>query len=283
MLEICRLTIVESLRRRLTLTLFGLTLLLVGLTGWVFTEISRLSSLQGVERYAQFSMLLLFLMLLLTGMLALTAAFTAAAAVAGELESGVAAAILVRPLRRGTYLLGKWLGLAVVVGLFAAVTGGGELLVVSRVAGYAPPDPVAALLLIIAQALVLMTLSLALGTRLPVATSAIIAAAGFFLAWMLGTVDGLGVAFKYPALLTAGAIGKLLLPTNALWQAAAFNLEPASLRSLAGGVAAFAGTPGLFGTLAPNAPQTTAVLIWTVIWAVLVFALGAYGLVRRPL
>jgi len=278
MLEICRLTIVESLRRRLTLALFGATLLLVGFTGWAFAEISRLSSLQGVERLAQFSVLMLFLMLLFTGMLALTAVFTAAAAVAGEIESGVVAAILARPLRRASYILGKWLGLAVVVGAFALLAGSGEILVVSRVSGYAPPDPVAALALITGQALLLMTLSLALATRLSAVTSAVIATVGFFLAWMLGTVDLMGVALKYPSLMTVGEIGKVLLPTNALWQAAEYCLEPPGLLVLARSFGMFSGGP--FVALAPQPP---AVFVWAAIWTVLVLALGIWGLARRQI
>ncbi len=277
MLEICRLTVVESLRRRLTLALFAATLLLVGLTGWAFSEISRLSSLQGVERLMQFSLLLLFLMLLFTGMLALTAVFTAAAAVAGELESGVAAAILARPLRRSAYLFGKWLGLAAVVGGFALLAGAGELVIVSRVAAFAPPQPVAALALITAQALLMMTLSLALATRLSAVTSAIISTVAFFLSWMLGTVDLMGVALKYPTLLTVGEIGKILLPTNALWQAAEYHLEPGSLIAAAQGLG-LGGNPFL-----ALDPQPPAVLIWAGVWAVIVLGLGIWGVGRRQI
>ncbi len=278
MLEICRLTIIESLRRRLTLALFATTLLLVAFTGWAFAEISRLTSLQGVERVAQFSVLLVFLMLLFTGMIALTAVFTAAAAVAGELESGVAAAILARPLRRGAYLCGKWLGLAVVVGGFALIAGSGELFVVSHVAAYAPPEPVAALALITAQALLLMTLTMALATRLSAVTSAIVATVGFFLAWMLGTIDLMGVALKYPSLMTVGEVGKILLPTNALWQAAEYYLEPRALLSLVQGFGALSGDP--FVALGPQPP---AVLVWAAIWGVIVLGLGIWGLGRRQI
>ena len=278
MLEICRLTIIESLRRRLTLALFATTLLLVGFTGWAFAKLSQLSSLQGIERLAQFSILLIFLMLLFTGMLALTAVFSAAAAVAGELESGIAAAILARPIRRGAYLFGKWLGLAVVVGAFALVAGSGEILVVSRVAGYAPPQPVAGLLLIVAQALLLMTLSLALATRLSAVTSAIVATVAFFLAWMLGTIDLMGLALRYPTLMAVGEVGKILLPTNALWQAAEYHLEPPALIALARGFTSFSGNP--FMALAP---QPAAVLIWAAIWAAIVFGIGALSLGRRQL
>ena len=278
MLEICRLTIIESLRRRLTLALFATTMLLVGFTGWAFAKLSQLSSLQGIERLAQFSVLLIFLMLLFTGMLALTAVFSAAAAVAGELESGIAAAILARPIRRGAYLFGKWLGLAVVVGAFALVAGSGEILVVSRVAGYAPPQPVAGLLLIVAQALLLMTLSLALATRLSAVTSAIVATVAFFLAWMLGTIDLMGLALRYPTLMAVGDVGKILLPTNALWQAAEYHLEPPALIALARGFTSFSSNP--FMALAP---QPAAVLIWAAIWAAIVFGIGALSLGRRQL
>ena len=279
MLAICRLTIVETLRRRLTLALFATTILLIGLTGWAFAEISRVSALQGVERFAQFATLLLFLLLLFTGMLALTAVFTAAAAVAGELESGVAAALLARPLRRSTYLFGKWLGLAVVIGAFSLVAGSGEIWIVSQVSGYAPPAPAAALALITAQALLLMTLSLALATRLSAVTSAIIATVGFFLAWMLGTVDLMGVALRYPTLTTVGEVGKILLPTNALWQAAEYYLEPPALLTLVHGLGLIAaGNP--FMVLAPQSP---AMLVWAGLWGLAVLGLGVLGLIRRAL
>ncbi len=278
MLEICRLTIIESLRRRLTLALVGTTLLLVAVTGWAFAEIGRVSSLQGIERFSQFSILLLFLMLLFTGMLALTAVFTAAAAVAGELESGVAAAVLARPLRRGSYLIGKWLGLAAVVGGFALLAGAGELYVVSRVAAYAPPQPVAALALIMAQALLLMTLSMSLATRLSAVTSAIIATSAFFLAWMLGTIDQMGVALRYPTLMTVGEIGKILLPTNALWQAAEYYLEPSSLLAMARSFGIFVQNP--FVALSPQPP---AVLVWAGVWCLGVFGIGMWELARRQI
>ena len=47
--------------------------------------------------------------------LAMTAAFLGAPAIGGDLESGVALALLARPLRRVDLLVGRWLGLAVVV------------------------------------------------------------------------------------------------------------------------------------------------------------------------
>ena len=55
--------------------------------------------------------------------LAMTAAFIGAPAIGGDLESGVALAILARPLRRAEILLGRWLGCALVVAAYAAASG----------------------------------------------------------------------------------------------------------------------------------------------------------------
>ena len=274
MLEICRLTIVESLRRRLTHALFLATLTLAFVTGWAFWEISRLSSLQGEARL-QLVFLQLFFIGLFTVMLALTAVFTAASAMAGDLESSVAAAILARPISRRQYLLGKWLGLAVIVGGFAVLTGSGELLV-GLLAGYSPPQPAAALALICGQALLMMTLSLALATRLSTITSAIIATLAFFLAWMLGSAGTLGLALQRPALTLTGEIAQLLLPTNGLWQSAEYFLEPRQLIQLAHSVGMF--VP--FVALAPNPP---AFYGWATLWMAAVLALAVRSINRRPM
>lgn len=44
--------------------------------------------------------------------------------VLGEAESGTAALLLAKPVRRGEYVLGKWVGVMMLLGLFCAVTGG---------------------------------------------------------------------------------------------------------------------------------------------------------------
>ena len=53
----------------------------------------------------------------------MTAAFLGAPAVGGDLESGVAYAILARPLRRTDVLVGRWLGCALVVVVYAVASG----------------------------------------------------------------------------------------------------------------------------------------------------------------
>jgi ABC-type transport system involved in multi-copper enzyme maturation permease subunit len=61
------------------------------------------------------SQILIFIAFQFSFVLAMTAAFLGSPAIASDLESGVALALLARPLRRTSYLLGRWLGLAIVL------------------------------------------------------------------------------------------------------------------------------------------------------------------------
>ena len=67
--------------------------------------------------------MLILIAFMFSFVLAMTAAFVGAPAIGGDLESGVAYAILARPLRRADLLLGRWLGSAVVVAAYAAASG----------------------------------------------------------------------------------------------------------------------------------------------------------------
>ena len=114
------------------------------------------------------SQVLILIAFMFSFVLAMTAAFVGAPAIGGELESGVALAILARPLRRAEVLLGRWLGSAVVVVAYTAASGLLAIAVAARISGYGPPDPFLAVAFLSGQALVLLTLTLALGSVLPV-------------------------------------------------------------------------------------------------------------------
>src|SRR3712207_7000038 len=66
---------------------------------------------------------------------------------AGEFESGMALAVLARPVRRSTVLVGKWLGLVAFGSGFVVLAGLAQFLVVWATVGYWPPDPAGGLAL----------------------------------------------------------------------------------------------------------------------------------------
>ena len=68
------------------------------------------------------SQVLILVAFMFSFVLAMTAAFLGAPAIAADLESGVAHAMLARPIRRADLVVGRWIGLvAIVVGLCGGV------------------------------------------------------------------------------------------------------------------------------------------------------------------
>jgi hypothetical protein len=56
----------------------------------------------------------------------------------------------------------------------------------------------------------------------------VIAVAAFGAGWLGGVVGALGAGLNIAALRTIGQIGRMLLPTDGLWHAAIYCLQPAS-------------------------------------------------------
>jgi ABC-type transport system involved in multi-copper enzyme maturation permease subunit len=124
-LVIARLTVQETSRRRLILALIILTLIVVGVSAWGFNKITTVTDSDGStlppEQVALItSQLLIVVTFMFSGVLALSAAVVAGPLISSEVESGLLLSILARPVRRSEVVIGKWLGLAVLVALYAA-------------------------------------------------------------------------------------------------------------------------------------------------------------------
>src|SRR4051812_10218878 len=173
MMAIVRLTLVEAVRRRLLWALAGLTVVSVAVTTWGvdrLVDVAGRSAEGGLDRVQLalgVSQVLILVAFMFSFVLAMTGAFLAAPAISGDLESGVALAILARPIRRADLVVGRWLGLAIVIALYAVVAGVLETLAVAAVTGYSPPDPLGAALHLAAEGIIPLTLALVLSTRPP--------------------------------------------------------------------------------------------------------------------
>ena len=203
----------------------------------------------------------------------------AAPSVSGDVESNLVLAMLARPVRRSEMILGKWLGLAALVLLYATGAGVLELVVVDVTTGYVPPQPVALIVSVAGMGLVLVTLALLLSTRMAGMTAAIIPLIAYFMAWVGGILGGIGQAIGNQALATAGVVSQLLLPTDGLWRSAIYAMEPAAVvASLRAAGAVAAGNP--FGATDGPAP---AFLAWTVAWFALMLGLTLWSFQRREI
>jgi ABC-type transport system involved in multi-copper enzyme maturation permease subunit len=199
---IARLTIRELIRRRVVLVLAILTFVSVALVGWGVDRLVDLARVEGAEEFEiriGVSQVLILIAFMFSFVLAMTAAFVGAPAIGGDLESGVAYAILARPLRRAEVLVGRWLGSAAVVLVYTVASGLLAIGVTLAVTGYGPPQPLLAVAFLAGQALVLLTLTLALGSVMPSIAAGAIAVVGFGLGWMAGVLAGVASALGVAA------------------------------------------------------------------------------------
>src|SRR2546430_2018081 len=118
-LVVARQVVNEAARRRLLLALLLLTLVVIALTVWGVSRVDDLRNggqpLSDAQKKTIVSQLLILVMFMFSWVLSLAAVFVASPAISGELESGIALAILARPLSRAEYVVGKWLGLLALV------------------------------------------------------------------------------------------------------------------------------------------------------------------------
>jgi ABC-type transport system involved in multi-copper enzyme maturation permease subunit len=278
-ITIARLTILEASRRRLLLALGVLTIVVIALTSWGFSRLPTVKGVTPAEVRLAASQLTILVAFMFSGVLALGSTLVAAPSVASDIESGIALAILPRPIRRSELLMGKWLGLAALVILYAAGSGLLELLGIWLATGYTPPHPILTLLFVGAEGIVLMSLALLLSTRLSPMTGGVIALVLFFVAWMGGIALAVGQAFNNDTIINIGLGSRLLIPTDGLWHGAIFNLEPSQVLTLAKAAGrARAGNP----FLAEN-PLPAAYLAWCVAWVIAVLGVANWSFARRDL
>ncbi len=281
-LVLARLTLREALSRRVLLALVLLSLLVVAATAWGFAKISEVTATAGVARAQAnvlVSQLLVMVMFMFSFVVGMTAVFVASPSIAGDIESGIALAVLARPIRRGEVLFGKWLGNAVVLVTYAIGGGALELAVVQATTGYAPPEPLAFLLYLAGETVVGVTLATLLSTFVTPMAGGAIAVVCFGLAWIAGVASAIGELLVNPTLVHVGTATRLILPTDGLWRGAMYALEPASIvLAAAGARSAVASNP--FLALSP--PPAT-YLAWCIAWIVTVLGASLWVFRRREL
>ena len=283
-LVIARLTVQEAARRRLLLALLILTLVVVGFSAWGFNKITTVTRSNGTllppEQVSLItSQLLIVVVFMFSGVLALSAAVVAGPLISSEVESGLLLAMLARPVRRSEVVVGKWLGLAALVAIYAAGAGSLELASVDWATGYLPPHPIQLLTYVAADGLVLLSVGLVLSTRLSGITAGVIALVAWLMAWIAGVVGDIGTGLQNDALQNIGVVSHVILPADGLWRGAIYAMEPdtliATMRAL--------GTAGRANPFAAVDPPPTAFLIWVVVWFVLVLMLSIWSFRTREI
>jgi ABC-type transport system involved in multi-copper enzyme maturation permease subunit len=275
--RIAVLTINEMVRRRLVATVVVLTVVVALLTGWGFhalaTETRGGQPLTHLQVITISATLLLLVAYAFNLVFALGGAFVAAPALASDIESGLLLPIVARPLRRSDVVIGKFLGLALLLSCYAFIAGFLEFAIVRSATGYWPPHPAIAMLYLSGVAITMISLALLLGSRLSAIASGVAAVVLYGIGWICGIVGDIGAQYHKQNLVNAGTISQLLLPTDAFWRSSVYRLEPAVMIATMHGSAPFA----------VATPPPAAMTYWGIGWIVLMVSLACWSLTTRDL
>lgn len=150
----------------------------------------------------------------------------------GEIRSGAIQTLLTKPTRRADIILGKWLGFWFMLMLYMALITGGVVLSTVVITGFTPPNVIAGIALMLLESTVILTISIAGGTRLSTLANGVTVFGLYGLAFIGGWIERIGTMLGNHTAENIGVITSLLMPTEVLWQLAAFQMQPPLLRDL---------------------------------------------------
>ncbi|HEU5104107.1 MAG TPA: ABC transporter permease [Roseiflexaceae bacterium] len=267
------LTFHEARRRKMVLAALvmgGLFLLLYGLGVSLITR--NMQEEGGGEAMLRFSYNLLliaglYVVHFLTVMLAI---FASVDTIAGEIATHTIQTLVTKPVRRWQIVLGKWLGYAGMLLLYLSLLGGGIFLVMYLLVDYVPANPLAGLLLLMLEALVLLALSMLGGTRFSTLTNGVLLFMLYGVAFIGAWVEQIGALLQSHAAVNVGIVTSLLLPVEALWRRASYLMQPPLLSTIP---SPFSGT----------SPPSEAMVIYAVLYAAAALGLAMLAFSRRDL
>jgi ABC-2 type transport system permease protein len=153
------------------------------------------------------------------------AALLAADTLAGEINSGTIQTIVTKPIRRSDVVFGKWIGFALLLGLYFLLIGGGTVLSVWLQSGYAPRNLTAGLGLIYMEALLIMTISMACSSALSALATGGVVFGLYGLAFIGGWIEQFGAIIQNATAVKVGIIASLIIPSESLWRRAAYEMQ----------------------------------------------------------
>ena len=275
LLTIVHLTLHEAGRRRiLTATLIGAAafLILYGI-GFHFVAKHAANEAGGIVLRQR----LMFNFLTLAGLYAthfltlMTAVLLPVDTLSGDIATGVVQTLASKPVHRSSIVLGKWLAFSLVAVAYFAVVSGGVLLIARGIGHFTPPGLAQGLPLMALDAVVLVSVSIAGGAQLATVTSGILVFGLYGLAFIGGWVEQVGTMTGNVAAQNVGTVASLIMPTEAIWQRAAYFMQPSVMRDLR------------LSPFSSGALPSTAMVWWAVLYAVLALFSGIQAFRRRAL
>jgi Cu-processing system permease protein len=278
-LIVARLALQEALRRRVLLVVVVLTVVFGGLYAWgcseLFQDVDEFSdSSTGLDATALAGSTIVGLAMfggLFLGVVLAT--FLTAGAVRGDAERGLLQPLIVRPLGRTEYLLGRFVAAAVVSALYVLLVYFGAVLVTGVIGDWWPAHPVGSALRLAGGAVLIAALALLGSVFLSATANGILMLMAYGAGLLAGLLGAIGDAIPSPTLQHIASTASWVLPFEALYRDA--------LRLLVQDVPGVTGALVQLGPLGGSHDAGPLLIPWAVLYLLGVLALAAAAFARR--
>lgn len=280
-LIVARHALQEALRRRVLVVVLVLTVVFGGLYAWgcdaLFDDVSGFSDNErGLDAVALAGSTIVGLAMfggLFLGVVLAT--FLTAGAVRGDAERGLLQPLVVRPLTRTQYLLGRFLAAATVSAAYVLLVYFGAVVVTGVIGDWWPAHVVASGLRLAGGVVIVAALSLLGSVFLGATANGILMLMAYGAGLLAGLLGAIGDAIPSPTLQSIASAASWILPYEALYRDA--------LRLLVQDVPGVAGAIVQLGPLGGSHDAGPLLLPWALVYLVLVLAAAAWAFRGRDL
>jgi len=189
----------------------------------------------------------------------------------GEIASGTIQAIATKPVPRWQVLLGKWLGFCGMLTAYIAIMVGGLNGITHAMAGVTARHLARGLSLMWMESIVLLSVAFAFATYFSTLTTGVLTLGLHGLAFLGGWIEQFGAMTQTSRAVNVGIIASILMPSEALWRRAAYEMQSPLANSL---------RISPFGTLSV---PSIAMVFYALLYLAIALTVAIRGFSRRDL
>jgi Cu-processing system permease protein len=145
--------------------------------------------------------------------------------ISGEIDSGTIHAIATKPIARWQVLLGKWMGFVGMLAIYVGLMFSGTIAEARWIGGVVPQNPIAGGLLVFLECVLALTVTFMFGTWFSTLTNGVIVLGLHGLAFLGGWLEQMSGFAEGSRLVAVGIVSSLVMPSEAVWRRAAFEME----------------------------------------------------------
>jgi Cu-processing system permease protein len=272
-LTFARLTLHEARSRKILLAafIFGLAFVALFATGLYFIHRHIETQAPVLQRRLILSSVTMAGLYAANFLTVMASVLVPADTLSGEIGSGVIQTLASKPVRRYEIVLGKWIAFASILAGYLALIAGGVLFSAWAIGRFIPPNISVGLPLMGLGAILLLSLSLAGGTRLSTIANGVMVFGLYGLAFIAGWVEQIGALANNSAARYVGIAASLLVPCESLWRLAAYHMQPPIVRDLQMSPFASASVP------------SAAMVVWAAVYTAVALAMALWQFHKRNL